>query len=103
MGRERFSSICAAVRHVPPGLLDALPVHALGALGIVVVVRDVDPRQVVAIIPQMRLTSPDIAANAPITKANTRPPLCLLGAVTIGPSEPEERPLSSPILAARLR
>ena len=26
----------AAVRRVPPGLLDALPVHALGALGIVV-------------------------------------------------------------------
>ena len=37
----------AAVRRVPPGLLDALPVHALGALGIVVVVRDVGPRQVV--------------------------------------------------------
>ena len=37
----------AAVRCVPLGLLDALPVHALGALGIVVVVRDVDPRQVV--------------------------------------------------------
>jgi len=28
----------AAVRRVPPGLLDALPVHALGVLGIVVVV-----------------------------------------------------------------
>jgi len=37
----------AAVRRVPPGLLDALPVHALGALCIVVVVRDVGPRQVV--------------------------------------------------------
>jgi len=37
----------AAVRSFPRGLLDALPVHALGALGIVVVVRDVDPRQVV--------------------------------------------------------
>ena len=39
----------AAVRRVPPGLLDALPVQALGALGIVVVlvVRDVGPRQVV--------------------------------------------------------
>ena len=38
----------AAVRRVPPGhLLNALPVHALGALGIVVVVRDVDPRQTV--------------------------------------------------------
>ena len=37
----------AAVRRVPPGLLDALQVHALGALGIVVVVRDVGPRQVV--------------------------------------------------------
>ena len=31
----------AAVRRVPPGLLDALPVHALGALGIAIVVRDV--------------------------------------------------------------
>ena len=29
----------AAVRRVPPGLLDALPVHALGALGIIVVVQ----------------------------------------------------------------
>ena len=37
----------AAVRRVSPGLLDALPVHALGALGIIVVVRDVGPRQVV--------------------------------------------------------
>ena len=37
----------AAVRRVPPGLLDALPVHAVGALGIVVVARDVGPRQVV--------------------------------------------------------
>jgi len=38
----------AAVRRVPPGLLDALlPVHALGALGIVVVVQNVGPRQVV--------------------------------------------------------
>ena len=36
----------AAVRRVPPGLLDVLPVHALGALGIAVVVRDVDPREV---------------------------------------------------------
>jgi len=37
----------AAVRRVLPGLLDALPVHALGALGIVVVVQDVGPRQIV--------------------------------------------------------
>jgi len=37
----------AAVRRVPPGLMDALPVNALGALGIIVVVRDVGPRQVV--------------------------------------------------------
>ena len=37
----------AAVRRVPPGLLGALPLHALGALGIVVVVRDVGPRQIV--------------------------------------------------------
>ena len=36
----------AAVRRAPPGLLDALPVYALGAFGIVVVVRDVGPRQV---------------------------------------------------------
>ena len=40
----------AAVRRVPPGLLDALPVHALGALGIVVVVRDVGPRQIVCLL-----------------------------------------------------
>ena len=37
----------AAVRCVSPSPLDALPVHALGALGIVVVVRDAGPRQVV--------------------------------------------------------
>jgi len=37
----------AAVRRVPQGLLDALPLHALGALGTVVVVRDVGPRQIV--------------------------------------------------------
>ena len=37
----------AAVRRVPPGLLGALPVHALGVLDIIVVVRDVGPRQFV--------------------------------------------------------
>ena len=37
----------AAVRRMPPGLLGALPVHALGALGIGVAVRDEGPRQVV--------------------------------------------------------
>jgi len=37
----------AAVRRVPLGLLDALPVHALDALGTVVVVRDVGLRQIV--------------------------------------------------------
>ena len=37
----------AALRRVPPGLLDALPSHALDALGIVAVVRDVGPRQIV--------------------------------------------------------
>ena len=37
----------AAVNRVPSGLLDALPVHAFGALGIVVVVRDVGPPQIV--------------------------------------------------------
>jgi len=58
----------AAVCRVPPGLLGALPVHALGALGIVVVIRDVGPRQIVC-----------------------------------GPSEPGGWPLSSSILAARLR
>jgi len=36
----------AAARRVPSGLLNALPVHALDALGIVVVVRDVGPRQI---------------------------------------------------------
>ena len=35
-----------AARRVTPGLLGALPVHALGALGIVVVEREVDLRQV---------------------------------------------------------
>ena len=52
---------------------------------------------------QMRLTSSYIFANAPTTKIRTRPPLCLLIAVAIGPSEPGGGPLSSSILAARLR
>ena len=38
----------AAVRRMPPGLLDAPPVHALGALRIAVVVRDVGTRQFVS-------------------------------------------------------
>jgi hypothetical protein len=33
----------ATVHRVPPGLIDALPVYALGPLGIVVVVRDMSP------------------------------------------------------------
>ena len=37
----------ATVCRVPPGLLNALPVHALGPLGIVVVVRDVNSRLLV--------------------------------------------------------
>ena len=52
---------------------------------------------------QMRLTSYDISANAPTTKTSTRPPFYLLSAVAIGLSEPGGWPLSSPILAARLR
>ena len=39
-------------------------------------------------ISQMRLTSSDISANAPTTKTSTRPPLYLMSAVAIGPSEP---------------
>ena len=41
-----------------------------------------------AMMSQMWLTSPDISANAPITKTSTRPPLYLLSAVAIGPSKP---------------
>ena len=93
----------AAVRRVPPGLLDTLPVHALGALGIVVVVRDVGPCQVACDDAAMWLTYSGISANAPTTKTSTRPPLYLLSAVAIGPSEPGGWPLSSSILAARLR
>ena len=52
---------------------------------------------------QMRLTSSDISANAPTTKSSTRPPVYLLSAVTISPSEPGGWPLSSLILAVRLR
>jgi len=37
---------------------------------------------------QMRLASSGIFANAPTTKTSTRPPLNLLSAVAIGPSEP---------------
>ena len=54
-------------------------------------------------MPQMRLTSSDISANAPTAKTSTRPLLYLLSAVGIGPSEPGGWPLSSSILAARLR
>ena len=53
-------------------------------------------------VSQMRLTSPGIYVNAPITKTNTRPPLCLLSAVAMGQSEPGKWLLSSYILAARL-
>jgi len=41
-----------------------------------------------AVMSQMRLTSSGISANAPITKTSTRPPLALLSAATICPSEP---------------
>ena len=61
----------AAVRRVPPGLLDALPVHALDALGIDVEVTWIRTRSC-AMMPQMRLTSSGISANAPITKTSTR-------------------------------
>ena len=44
----------------------ALPVHALGALGIVVVVRDVDPRQVAG-------GDVEDAAHVPPTSPRTRP------------------------------
>ena len=54
-------------------------------------------------VSQMRLTFSGISANAPTTKTSTRPPLYLLSAVTICPSEPGGWPLSSSILAARLR
>jgi hypothetical protein len=37
----------ATVRRVLPALLSALPLYALGPLGIVVAVRDVDPRELV--------------------------------------------------------
>ena len=56
-----------------------------------------------AVLSQMRLTSSDISANAPIAKTSTRPPLYLLSAATICPSEPGGWPLSSSIFAARLR
>ena len=68
--------------------MDALPVHALGALSIVVKVRDVDPRQVAGDDVTEAAHVPDISANAPITKTSTRPPLYFLSAVAIGPSEP---------------
>jgi len=56
-----------------------------------------------AMMPQIRLTSPGNSVNVSITKTITRPPLCLLSAVAIGPSEPDEWLLISSILAARLR
>jgi len=68
--------------------MDALRVHTLGALGIVVVVRDVGPRQVMG--DDAADAAHDISANAPITETNTRPPLSLLSAEAIGPSEPDE-------------
>jgi len=42
---------------------------------------------------QMRLKSSGISADAPTTKTSTRPPLYLLSAVAIGPSEPGGWPL----------
>ena len=56
-----------------------------------------------AMMPQMRPTSPDIPANAPIVKTSTRPPLYPLSAVAIGPPVPGGWPLSSSTLAVRLR
>ena len=50
----------------------------------------------------MRITSYDISANASTTRTSTRPPLYLLSAVAIGPSEPGGWPLSSSILAAHV-
>jgi len=93
----------AAVCRVPPGLLGTLPVHALGALCIVVAYETWVRARSCAMMPKTRLTSSDISANAPTTKTSIRPLLYLLSAVAIGPSEPGEWPLSSPILAARLR
>jgi len=56
---------------MPPGLLDALPAHALGALGIVVVVRDVGLRQVVGDDATDAAHVPRHLHNVPITKTNT--------------------------------
>ena len=47
----------AAVRRVLRGLLNALPVHALGALGIAVVVETWVNARSWAVVSQMRLTS----------------------------------------------
>ena len=87
------------MRRVPEGLLGALPVHALDVLGIAVIVRDAGPRQVVR---------GDVTDAAHVPRHlrdahHTRPPLYLLSAVAIGPSEPGGWPLSSSIVAARLR
>jgi len=89
----------AAVRRVPPGLLGALPVHALSARCIVVVVREVGPHQVVglelsvsreevwesAMMPQIWLHPLRSPRTRPSRKPAPDPPLLyLLNAVAIG-------------------
>ena len=89
--RRAMDGKAPAVVEKDTGLLDALPVNALGARGIVVVVRDVGPRQVVG----------GDAADAAHVPRHFRerahqpaPPLCLLSAVAIGQSEPVKFTLS---------
>jgi len=95
----------AAVRHVPRGHLSALPVHALGALSIVVVLaaRDVGPRQVIGY-------DATYAAHVPRhprerTHHGDQHPVPVIPLERGGrrPVEPDERPLSSSIPAALLR
>ena len=85
--RSRIIPGPATVSRVLPGLLDAMPFQALGPLNVIAVVRvrGLGPRQ---------LMGDDVAhavhfcqyldeCAAPITKANTRPPLYFLSAVAI--------------------
>ena len=66
----------AAVRRMPPGLLDALPVHTLGALRIVVVVRDVGPRQFVSDFVHLKLKL-KVIIDAHGKKIGTQPERCV--------------------------
>ena len=79
----------AAVRRVPPGPLNALRVHALGPLGIVVVVRDVGPHQLVGDDVTDAAHVPRHLGERTHREDRHPAPLYFLSAVIMGPLEPD--------------